>query len=159
MATQTKAAVDTSDREFLVTRLFDAPRELVFDAFSDPVHISNWWGPRGFTTTTTKMDVNPGGIWRFCMHGPDGRDYENIVTYLEVVRPERLVYKHGGDIETEPVNFEVRITFEDRGGKTQMTWHMVFPSVAAFQHVIKEYRADEGLTQTLDRLGEHLAKK
>src|SRR5258705_101160 len=95
------------DREMLITRLFDAPRELVFGAWTDPERIANWWGPTGFTTTTSAMDVRPGGVWRFVMHGPDGRDYQNKIVYMEVVPPERLVYRHAGDDGTEPVNFHV----------------------------------------------------
>ena len=91
------------------------------------------------------------------MHGPDGRDYENIITYLEVVDPERLVYKHGGDLDCEPVNFQVTATFEDRGGKTLLNMRMQFPSAAARDHVIKTYGADDGLNQTLARLDECLA--
>ena len=70
----------TADRELVAVRVFDAPRPLVFQAWTDPAHIANWWGPRGFTTTTYAMDVRPGGVWRFCMHGPDGRDYQNKIT-------------------------------------------------------------------------------
>jgi uncharacterized protein YndB with AHSA1/START domain len=84
----------TSDREIVATRVFDAPRELVFQMWTDPQHISNWYGPRGFTTTTHEMDVRPGGVWRHVMHGPDGTDYPNEIVYLEVVKPERLVYDH-----------------------------------------------------------------
>jgi uncharacterized protein YndB with AHSA1/START domain len=83
----------TTDREIVTTRVFDAPREMVFDAWTDPKHIGQWWGPIGFTTTTHEMDVRPGGVWRFTMHGPDGRDYKNRIVYTEIVRPERLA-KH-----------------------------------------------------------------
>ena len=68
------------------------PPARVFDAWTDPEQVVQWWGPRGFTTTTHNMEVKPGGVWRFIMHGPDGRDYQNKITYLEVARPERLVY-------------------------------------------------------------------
>ena len=87
----------TADREIVTTRLFDAPRERVFDAWVDSAHIGRWFGPNGFTTTTESMDVRPGGVWRFVMRGPDGVDYPNHITYSEVVRPERLVYVHGDD--------------------------------------------------------------
>ena len=90
-------ATGTADREIVATRLFDAPRDLVFMMWTDPNHIAQWWGPRGFTTTTLEMDLRPGGIWRFIMHGPDGRDYPNRVIYLEIVPLERLVYKHESD--------------------------------------------------------------
>ena len=115
------------DREIVATRILNAPRELVFDVWTDPKHLTQWWGPKGFTTSTFAMDVKPGGVWRFVMHGPDGRDYENKITYVEVVKPERLVYKHGGDKDVEPVNFQVTVTFEAQGDKTKLTMRMVFP--------------------------------
>ncbi|HEY8750379.1 MAG TPA: SRPBCC family protein [Tepidisphaeraceae bacterium] len=140
------------------TRIFDAPRELVFKLWTDPTHVSNWWGPRGFTTTTQKMEVRPGGVWRFCMHGPDGRDYQNKITYIEVLPPERLVYEHGGDKDVEPVNFRVTVTFEDLGGKTKLYMQGLFPSAAAREFAVREYGAVQGMQQTLDRLGEQVAK-
>jgi uncharacterized protein YndB with AHSA1/START domain len=148
---------DTSDREIVMSRVFDAPRELVFQVWTDPTHVTQWWGPRGFSTTTQSMDVRPGGDWRYCMHGPDGRDYENRITYLEVVRPQRLVYRHGGAEDADPANFQVTVTFEDQGGKTKLTMRSVFASAEAREFVVKTYGAIEGAKQTLDRLGEHLA--
>lgn len=141
-------------RTIATTRVFDAPRQLVFDTWTDPKHISNWWGPRGFTTTTRKMDVRPGGEWLFVMHGPDGTDYPNEIVYLEVVRPERLVYTHG----PAPV-FDVTVTFEEAGGKTKMTMRSVFASAEIRNQVDEEFGAVEGMHQTLDRLEEELAKK
>ena len=149
--------VSTADREITATRLFDAPRDLVWKAWTDPKHIAQWWGPNGFTTTTDKMDLRPGGVWRFVMHGPDGRDYKNKIVYLEVAEPERLVYKHAGDEETEPVNFHVTVTFTEKAGKTELNMRMVFESAAELERVDKEYGAIEGLNQTLARLGEYLA--
>ena len=149
----TASEVDEA-RTIGATRVFDAPRELVFDAWTDAKHISNWWGPRGFTTTTHEMDVRPGGQWLFMMHGPDGTDYPNEVLYSEVVRPERLVYRHG----PEPV-FDVTVTFEDLGGKTKMTMRAVFSSAAVRDQVEKEYGAVEGMYHTLDRLDEELARQ
>src|SRR5690242_18319385 len=90
-------AVDTSDREILQSRMFDAPRALVFEAFTKAEHLACWWGPNGFRTTTKSMDVRPGGAWTFTMHGPDGKDWPNHIAYREVVAPERLVYDHGAD--------------------------------------------------------------
>ena len=146
------------DREIAATRVFDAPRELVWKVWTDPEHVAKWWGPDGFTTTTHSMEVKPGGVWRFVMHGPDGRDYQNKITYLEVVKPERLVYKHGGDKEVEPVNFHVTVTFREQDGKTRLDMRMIFPSAKARDHVIETYGAFEGLKQHLGRLGEYLAK-
>src|SRR5262245_35543498 len=119
---------DTADRQLLFTRTFDAPRELVFEAWTDPKHLAQWWGPVGFTTTTQAIDVRPGGIWKFVMHGPDGIDYHNRIVFLEVVKPERIVYKHDPEIGDEPVRFQVTVTFADENGKTRVTMEMLFPS-------------------------------
>ena len=151
------------DREIATTRIFDAPRDLVWKVWTEQDHLAQWWGPNGFTITTYSMEVKPGGVWRFVMHGPDGRDYQNKITYLEVVKPERLVYKHGGtgdreDREVEPVNFQVSVIFEEQDGKTRIDTRMVFPSADARDYVIKTYGAMEGMNQTLGRLEEHLAK-
>jgi len=158
MSVATASATSTADREIVITRVFDAPRELVWNAWTDPSRVSKWWGPNGFTTTTHAMDVKPGGVWRFVMHGPDGRDYPNRITFLEVARPERLVYKHAGEEDHEGVDFHVTVTFEDAGGKTRVTMRSVFPSAAERERVAKEYGAVEGGVQHLGRLAEHLAK-
>lgn len=160
-AAASKRAELVGDREIAASRIFDAPRELVWKVWTEPEHIANWWGPKGFTTTTYNMDVKPGGVWRFVMHGPD-RDYQNKITYVEVVRPERLVYKHGGtgdneDREVEPVNFQVTVIFTEQGSKTRLDMRMVFLSPKARDYVIQTYGALEGLNETLGRLEEYLA--
>jgi uncharacterized protein YndB with AHSA1/START domain len=149
--------LEQDPRSIIGTRVFDAPRELVWTAWTDPKHLAQWWGPNGFSTTTSAFDMRPGGVWRFVMHGPDGRDYQNRITFDEIVRPERIVYRHGGGEDVEPVQFTQTVTFEDVGGKTRLTWRGVFPSAAERERVIKEYGADKGLVQTLSRLGEYLA--
>ena len=159
MAT-TDSIVTTPDREIVLTRVFAAPRELVWRAFTDSGQLAHWWGPRGFTTRTHRMDVKPGGTWRYVMVGPDGREYQNLVTYLEVTAPERLRYKHGGGEDAEPVNFEVTVSFALEGGaadRTRVTMRSVFSSNEARDFVAREYNALEGGKQTLARLGEHLA--
>jgi len=159
MAETRKSPVeDTSDREIVITRVLDAPRELVWDAWSDPKQVVQWWGPRGFTTTIQEMDVRPGGVWRHIMRGPDGTEYPNKSVFLEVVKPERVVYSHGGGRKGDPsAQFEATWTFEAQGDKTKLTVHMVFPSASARDLVVKTYNAIEGGNQTLDRLGEKLA--
>jgi len=145
-------------RAMIGTRIFDAPRDLVWQAWTDPKHLAQWWGPDGFTTTTSAFEQRPGGVWRFVMHGPDGRDYQNRITFDEIVKPERIVYRHGGGGEdVEPVQFKVTVTFEELGGKTRLTMRGVFPSAAERDRVIKEYGADKGLVQTLARLGAYVA--
>src|ERR1043165_7794529 len=149
--------VITSEREIVLSRTIEAPRAMVFEAWTDPAQVVQWWGPTGFRTTTQKMEVKPGGVWRFCMHGPDGRDYENRITYSKVTRPELLVFKHGGEADVEPVSHETTVTFEKVNGGTRVTMTMVFESREAREHVVKEYGAIEGGKQTMDRLGEFLA--
>ena len=141
-------------RMIIGTRVLDAPRDLVFDAWTDPKHISNWWGPRGFTTTTKKMDVRPGGEWIFTMHGPDGTDYPNEIVYLEVVRPERLTYTHG----PAPI-FDVEVTFEELSeNKTALTMRLTFATAELRDQVAEEFGAAEGLHQTLSRFEEELGR-
>lgn len=144
----------TSDRELVATRVFDAPRGLVFKLWTDPEHIGRWWGPRGFTTTTDAMDVRPGGAWRYCMHGPDGADYQNRLTYIEVVEPERIAYRHVGSDDVEPVGHEVTVRFEEVGGGTKVTMRMAFPTAEERDAIVARFDAAEGLTQTIDRLAE-----
>jgi uncharacterized protein YndB with AHSA1/START domain len=150
--------LESDPQSIIGSRVFDAPRDLVFSAFTDPKHLAQWWGPNGFTTTTLAFDFRPGGVWRFVMHGPDGRDYQNRITYDEIVPPERIVYRHGGGEDVEPVQFSQSLTFEDLGnGKTRLTWHGTFPSAAERDRVIRDYGADKGLAQTMARLAEHVA--
>jgi uncharacterized protein YndB with AHSA1/START domain len=145
------------ERGILVERIFNAPRELVFDVWTKPEHVAQWWGPNGFTNTIQQMDVRAGGVWRFIMHGPDGVDYPNNITFVEVVRPERLVYDHAGNKPGE-ADFRGVVTFEDDGGRTRVTMRNLFPSAAIREMIIREYHAEEGANQTLDRLGAYVER-
>ncbi|MEH7307892.1 SRPBCC family protein [Neobacillus drentensis] len=142
-------------RELVVSRIFDAPRELVYKTWTDPEHLPHWWGPKGFTITVQEIDVKPGGVWRYVMHGPDGVDYDNYIEYIEVVSPEKLVYSHGGG-DDEP--FHVTVMFEDEGNKTALNMRTRFKSAEELDKVVKQYGAIEGAKSTLDRLEEQLAK-
>ena len=156
MAARTDSSTaSTADREIVITRVINARRELVFEAWTDPKHLPEWWGPNGFTTTTQEITVKPGGVWRFIMHG-HGVDYQNRIVYMEIAKPERLVYSHGAE-EGDPQQFHVTVTFENHGGKTLVTMRSVFPSAAQRDKVVKEFKAIEGGNQTLDRLERHLA--
>jgi len=146
-----------SEREIVISRVLDAPRSLVFDVWTDPIHVGEWYGPRGFTITTHKMDVRPGGTWNFVMHGPEGVDYQNRIIFIEVDRPYRLVYSHAGE-EGEPSQFQVTLTFEEHDGKTLLTMRSLFESAADRDRVVEEHHAIEGGNQTLDRLQERLAR-
>jgi len=146
---------DTSDREIVHSRLLNAPRELVYEAFTQPQHVAQWWGPNGFTNTIHEMDVRPGGVWRFIMHGPDGTDYSNRVVFQEVQPPERLVYEHGSDIDNDPNRFHVTTTFKDQGAKTLITMRLLCQSAEQCER-FKKFGAVEGGRQTLARLEEYL---
>lgn len=152
-------STDTQARELVISRLLDAPREMVWAAWTDPRQVVHWWGPKGFTTTIHEMDVRPGGIWRQTMHGPDGADYPNKSVFREVVPPERIVYSHGGSKQGgKGHSFEATWTFEQQeGNKTLLTIRMVFPTQEDRDLVIEKYDAREGGKQTLGRLAEYLA--
>ncbi len=148
---RSSAAANTAEREIVATRVFDAPRELVFKMWTDPEHVARWWGPKGFTNTIYEMDVRPGGVWRFVMHGPDGVDYKNKIVYVEIVKPERLVYDH-----VSGPQFHVTVTFTELDDKTRITVRMLFESAVQRDKVAEEFGAVEGLNQTLERLAEQL---
>jgi len=152
-----EASNNHADREIVISRVFDAPRELVWEAWTNPQHVAQWWGPVGFTTTIEEMDVRPGGVWKQVMHGPDGTNYPNQSIFSEVVKPERIVYSLAGGKAGEPgVNFVSTWTFEQLGEQTRVTIHMVFSSAADRERVVKKHGAIEGGKQTLARLAEHL---
>jgi len=149
---------DTADREIVISREFAAPRELVWEAMTNPKHVVNWWGPRGFSMTIETMDVRVGGAWKHVMHGPDGAEYPNHSVFQEILKPERIIFSHGGKRKGGPgVSFVSTWSFEKlAAGKTKVTIRMVFPSAANRDFVVKEFGAIEGGKQTLERLGEFL---
>ena len=139
----------TTDTEIVSIRLIDAPRDLIFRAWSGADHVAQWWGPTGFSNTISEHDFRPGGDWKLVMDGPDGRDYDNHWVFVEIVRPERIVLDH----VTAP-KFHVVATFEDREGKTYATFRMIFANAsdcAALKSVCVP--ANE---QNYDRLEAHL---
>jgi len=114
-----------SDRELASERFFDAPRARVFEAFRDPVRLARWWGPRGFRSTFQEFDLRPGGAWRLVMHAPDGADYPNQSVFVEVVPPERIVFRH-----LTGHRFVMTMTFAEQGNGTRLTWHMLHETAA-----------------------------
>ncbi len=144
-------ASETSNRELSISRLLNAPRELVWEVWTNPEHIKNWWGPAGFKNSISKMDVSPGGVWEFIMHGPDGTDYKNKHIYYEIVKPEKLVLDH----VTAP-KFRMTATFEAKGNKTLVTLHSIFESAEQLAEVIKVFKADVGMRQNMDRMEEYV---
>lgn len=146
-----KKESNTADRELRLSRVLNAPRALVWEVWTNPEHIKNWWGPTGFTNTIFKMDVQPGGEWDLVMHGPDGTDYKNKSVFKEIVKPERIVYDH-----VSTPKFTATITFEEQKDKTLLTWHMLFESKEQFEQVVRTFKADEGLKQNIVKLETYL---
>ena len=146
----------TSDRELLLTREFQAPRELVWDAWTNPKHLVHWWGPPGTTYTIHEMNVKAGGIWRFIMHVPGGHDFPNRILYKEVIKPELLSYEHGSDLDNDPRRFFVTTTFEAKGKATEVTTKMVFATAEQLKEVIEKYGALEVQRLSMLALDEYL---
>jgi uncharacterized protein YndB with AHSA1/START domain len=139
------------DRELRLTRVLDAPIELVWEVWTDPDHISQWWGPNGFTNTISTMDLKPGGEWNLVMHGPDGTDYKNKSVFREIVKHRKIVYEH-----LSSPKFVATIEFEKQGSKTFLKWHMLFETREQFIQVVKTFKADEGLRQNIEKLKHYL---
>jgi uncharacterized protein YndB with AHSA1/START domain len=150
-----------ADRGIRLVRRVDAPRERVFAAFTDPAQVALWWGPAGFTNTVHGMDARAGGVWRFTMHGPDGKDWPNRIDYTEVTPPARLRYRHGDEDAAGGLThaFDVQIDFiADGPRQTRIEMAMVFPDRAARDRTL-EFGAVEGGQQTMDRLETFLAQE
>jgi uncharacterized protein YndB with AHSA1/START domain len=155
MAASTSTAAATADRELVIARTFDAPRRLVFKAWSQPEMLARWWGPRGFTLPACQMDFRPGGAFRFRMRSPEGTDHRLQGVYREIVEPERLVFTWAWEDEAGRLGPETLVTlsFADRGGKTELTLRQgVFESVTARdQH-------HGGWSECLDRLAAYVVR-
>ncbi|MEE2046122.1 SRPBCC family protein, partial [Nocardiopsis tropica] len=143
--TPTRSA--TADREIVVSRTIDAPPELVFEAFTDVRHLSRWWGPEGFTTTTRAFEFRVGGVWDFVMHGPDGTDYQEWITWTELAPPERIAMLHG-ETRDDPNAFESVLTFEPDGAATRIEMRTVFPTRELRDEAAEKYHAVESGRQT-----------
>ena len=141
-------------RELSISRLINAPQELVWEAWTNPEHIRHWWGPVGFKSTISKMEVTEGGEWIFVMHGPDGTDYKNKHVYITLEKPSLIIMRH----ESFPP-FVMTARFEARGTQTLVTLHSVFESASQLQEVIKVFKADEGMVQNITRMDEYITGK
>lgn len=144
---------NTADREIRISRLLNAPIELVWEVWTTPEHIKNWWGPDGFTNTISVMSVQADGEWNLIMHGPDGTDYRNESIFKEVIKHKKLVYDH----ITGP-KFTATVKFEQQGDKTMLNWHMLFRNKEEFIQTVKVFKADEGLKQNVEKLELYLTE-
>lgn len=137
-----------------ISRLINASKDLVFDAWTKPEHIKRWWGPDGFQSTITEMDVRAGGQWELIMHGPDGTDYKNRSEFVEVIPASKIVFNH-----ISGPKYQMTVTFETQGDKTLLTIQMAFESEEQLDAVISTFKADKGLEQNVDKLETFLAGK
>ena len=147
----------TADREIVISRVINAPRELVFEAFTEVRHLSRWWGPDGFTITTRAFEFRVGGVWDFVMHGPDGTDYQEWITWTEIVPPERIALLHG-ESRDDPNAFESVLTFEPAGEQTRIVMCVVFPTKELRDEAAEKYHAIEGGQQTLSNLAAYVTE-
>ncbi|WP_339128384.1 SRPBCC family protein [Streptomyces sp. f51] len=153
---QTQAEPATADREIVISRIIDAPRELVFEAFTEVRHLSRWWGPDGFTTTTRSFEFREGGEWVFVLHGPDGTDYPEWIRWVRIVPPERIELLHG-ERRDDPDAFESALAFERDGAATRIEMRTLFPTRELRDAAVEKYHAIEGGRQTLDNLAAYVA--
>ena len=154
---ETRAEPSTADREIVISRVITAPRELVFEAFTEVRHLSQWWGPKGFTTTTRAFEFRAGGVWDFVMHGPDGTDYPEWITWTEIDPPRRIALLHG-EHRDDPNAFESVLVFEPDGAATRIEMGTVFPTKELRDEAVERYHAVEGGRQTLDNLAAFVAE-
>jgi len=154
MDMRTSIDVEERERELVITRILDAPRDVVFRAWTEPDRVARWWGPQGFVTTYCDMDIRPAGAFRVCMRSPEGAEHWKQGIYREIVVPEHLAFTFAWeDAEGKPGHQTlVTVTLADRGGRTELTLHQaVFETVAARD----DHR--RGWTSTLQRFVEYLA--
>ncbi len=159
MTARTDTATGASRQELVLTRVFDAPRDLVFNAWTDPRHIVRWWGPHGFTNPVCEVDACPGGAIRIHMRGPDGTVYPMRGEFREIVPPERLVLTTAVDEPDGSPRFEVlhTVTFAEQDGKTVLTLTArVIKETAAAAPQLGGMQA--GWAQSLERLSAYLTK-
>jgi uncharacterized protein YndB with AHSA1/START domain len=148
----------TADCEIVISRVIDAPRELVFEAFTEVRHLSRWWGPNGFTTTTRTFEFRAGGEWEFVMHGPDGTDYQEWISWTEIAPPQRIALRHG-EFHDDPNAFESVITFTPEGTATRIEMRTIFLTREQRDQAVEHYHAIEGGQQTLSNLAAYVAEQ
>ena len=154
MDATSSAAAQSAERELVVTRIIDAPRDIVFSAWADPKQAAQWWGPQGFATISCEMDVRPGGAYRACMRSPEGTRHCRRGIYREVVKPERLVFTFAWEDASGNPGHEtvVTVTFDDVGGRTGLTLHQ-----AMFETESARDAHHGGWSSCLKRFAEYLA--
>ncbi|MBL7932330.1 MAG: SRPBCC domain-containing protein [Bacteroidia bacterium] len=141
---------NTKNRELRMIRIFKAPIKLMWEVWTDPKHITNWWGPNGFTSTIHEMDFREGGEWKLTMHGPDGTNYPNRSVFKEIVPFKKIVFEHFNP------HFITTVVFESKGEETEVNWSLLFDTEEMKDIVVKAHKADEGQKQNFDRLEKYI---
>ncbi|MBL0956315.1 MAG: SRPBCC domain-containing protein [Leptospira sp.] len=157
--TSTELKTEITENQVIYRKYFEVSNELLFDVWSDPIHLKEWWGPDGFTLTVISFDFRNGGFFEFVMHGPDGRDYKNKIQFLKIEKPRLISYQHIGDGEgDEDVNFQSEIVFEptNHGKCTNLTMVQVFSTKQELERVNQKYGAIEGGKQHVGNLTKYL---
>ncbi len=147
----------SADRAIVISRVIDAPRELVFEAFTEVRHLAHWWGPDGFITTTRAFEFRVDGDWDFEMRGPDGTVHQDWITFTEIIPPRRIAMLHG-DSRGDPDAFESVLTFEPQGVATRIEMRTVFPTTELRDRAIRKSHAIEGGRQTLGHLADYVTE-
>ena len=167
MAARTRTAEKPADPDIVIIRIFDAPRALVFRAWTRPEHLMRWWAPKGCTTPVCKVDLRPGGKFHYCMRLPEGREIWGVGLYREIVEPERIVYtdcfadaegnpvspEHYGMSPGHPMESLVTVTFAELDGRTKLTLRHAIP-----EPVVERAGTEQGWGEMLDRLAAELAR-
>lgn len=143
---------DLTQRTLRTTQLLSAPIDLVWEVWTNPEMIVNWWGPSGFTNTIHTMDVSEGGEWKLTMHGPDGTNYPNRSTFTEILPKEKIVFEHYNP------HFITTVLFEARDEETEVDWSMLFDSPEQYDIIVKAHKADKGQEENLEKLGRYLSE-
>jgi uncharacterized protein YndB with AHSA1/START domain len=155
MAARNSAASASSEFDLVITRAFDAPRSLVFKAWTEPRHMARWWGPPGYTLPECEMDVRPGGSYRYCMRSPEGTEHFVRGVFREVVEPERIVFMgNWTDAEGNPTSpvMVTTVTFEEQASRTKLTLHQT-----GLESIASRDAHGRGWTSSFKRLAEYLA--
>jgi uncharacterized protein YndB with AHSA1/START domain len=142
----------TENRELRITRTFNASIELMWEVWTEPEHIINWWGPKGFTSTIHHMDLKEGGEWKMTMHGPDGTNYPNRSIFKEIIPFKKIVFEHFNP------HFITTVLFESKGNETFIDWRLLFDTADMRETIVKAHKADEGQKQNVERLEKYLSK-
>ncbi len=152
-----RAQTDAGDREIVISRTIDGPRDVVFEAFTDVRHLAHWWGPDGFTTTTRAFEFRVGGVWEFSMRGPDGTVYPEWIMWTDISEPERIAMIHG-EYRDDPNAFESIIAFDADGDATRIEMRTVFPTRRQRDEAVERFGAVESGRQTLGSLAAYVER-